>query len=123
MVYKLAFIFILAGMVVGLSQLGLADEVNQEQISAWKIETQGWTLEDHMVAAKEKEQALQSLESRVQDVEKQIANFEEKPYFDPKGFKRTALQHVVGNLKGKKDLLTERVAWHYKQADQAKLME
>jgi hypothetical protein len=52
-----------------------------------------------------------------------IANLEQKPYFDPKGIKRSGLKLLSGNFKSKMNLLNEKVAWHYKQADQARLLD
>jgi hypothetical protein len=113
----------LVGMLLGLPQFVLASENNQEQSSAWRMETEGWSLQDHMTAAKTSEVEVQSMESRVQDLEKRIAHFENKPHFDPKGFHRNALKHISSTLKGNTNLLNERIAWHYRQADQAKLTE
>jgi len=120
---KTSIAFFLVGMLLGLSQFVLAGENSQEQISVWKMETQGWSIQDHMTAAKASEGEVQSLESRVQDLEKRIAHFENKPHFDPKGFHRNALKHICSTLKGNSSLLNERIAWHYRQADQAKLTE
>jgi hypothetical protein len=94
-----------------------------EQIDAWRMETQGWSIQDHMAAAKTKEEEVQSLESRVQDMDKRIAHFEKKPYFDPKGIHRSGLKLISGTLKSKMDLLNDKIAWHYQQTDHAKLME
>lgn len=87
------------------------------------METQGWSVEEHRIAAKEKEQAVESLENRVQNVEQRISQLIEKPYFDPKGIKRSALRHLSGKLKAKMNVLNEKVAWHSKQADQARLID
>ena len=115
--------FFLVGMLLGLPQFVLASEISQEQSSAWRLETQGWSIQDHMAAAKAEEEEVQSLESRVQQMEKRIANLEKKPYFDPKGINKSALKLLSGNLKGKMNLMNEKVAWHYRQADQARLTE
>lgn len=120
---KTSIAFFLVGMLLGLSQFVLAGENSQEQISVWKMETQGWSITDHVVAAKAQEEEVQSLESRVQQMDKRIAHFEKKPYFDPKGIHRNALKLLSSTLKGKTNLLNERIAWHFWQADHAKLME
>ena len=111
------------GLLFGLPQFVLASDNGQEQSSAWRMETQGWSIQDHMIAAKASEGEVQSLESRVQDVDKRIAHFESKPHFDPKGFQRNALKHISSTLKDDSNLLNERIAWHYRQADQAKLTQ
>lgn len=110
-------------MLLGLPHFGLASDNGPEQSSAWRMETQGWSIQDHMNAAKVSEGEVQSLESRVQDLEKRIAHFESKPQFDPKGFHRNSLKHISSTLKGNANLLNERIAWHYRQTDQAKLTE
>lgn len=120
---KMIFSALLVGMLLGLPQFVLASDNGQEQSSAWKMETQGWSIQDHMTAAKASEGEVQSLESRVQDVDKRIAHFESKPHFDPKGFHRNALKHISSTLKGNASILNEKIAWHIRQADQAKLTE
>jgi len=121
--YKLLIGLFFVGLVVGIPQFVLAGDNIQDQVSTWRLETQGWSIEDHMAAAKAKEEEAHSLGSRVQEVDDRIANLEKKPYFDPKGIKRSGLKILSGNFKSKMNLLNEMVAWHYRQADQAKLME
>lgn len=120
---KIFISFFLMGMLLSLPQFVLASENNQEQNSAWRVEAQGWSIQDHMAAAKAEVEEVQSLESRVQQMEKRIANMEKKPYFDPKGINKGALKILSGNLKGKLNLMNEKIAWHYSQAHQAKLTE
>jgi hypothetical protein len=120
---KIFFSALLVGMLLGLPQFVLAGDNGHEQSSAWRIETQGWSIQDHMSAAKASEGEIQSLESRVQDIDKRIAHFESKPHFDPKGFHRNALKHISSTLKGDTNLLNEKIAWHIRQADQAKLTQ
>lgn len=116
-------LFFFVGMFIGISQFALAGERTLEMIDAWRMETQGWSIQDHMAAAKVKEEEVQSLENRVQQLDNRIAHFEKKPYFDPKGHQRNALKLISGTLKSKMNNLNEMVAWHYRQADHAKLME
>jgi len=116
-------LFFFVGMFISISQFVTAGERGQEQIPDWTLETQGWSIQDHLAAAKAEEEEVQSLEGRVQDLDKRIAHFEKKPYFDPKGVHRNALKRISSTLKSKMNLLNERVAWHYRQADHAKLME
>lgn len=116
-------LFFFVGMFISIPQFVLAGEKTPEQIDAWRMETQGWSIQDHMTAAKAKEGEVQSLQSRVQHLDKRIAHFENKPHFDPKGFQRNALKLISSTLKGNTNLLNERIAWHYRQADQAKLIE
>ncbi|MFZ1745538.1 MAG: hypothetical protein WBO24_17420 [Nitrospirales bacterium] len=114
---------LLVGMLLGLPHFVLASDNGQEQSSPWKMQAQGWSIQDHMTAAKASEGEVQFLESRVQDIDKRIAHFESKPHFDPKGFHRNSLKQISSTLKGNKNLLNEKTAWHIRQADQAKLTE
>jgi hypothetical protein len=115
-------IFLLV-LLFSLPQFVLAGGNGQEQSSAWRLETQGWSIQDHMTAAKAKEGEVQSMGNRVQDIEERIAHYENKPHFDPKGFHRNALKQISSTLKGNKNLLDEKIAWHYSQTDQAKVTE
>ncbi len=113
----------LMGMLVGIPQFVFAGERTQEQVSEWTLETKGWSIQDHMVATKAGEEEVQSLESRVQHLDNRIAHLDNKPHFDPKGIHRNALKLISSTLKGRTDLLNEKIAWHFRQADQAKLTE
>jgi len=121
---KLSIVLVFfVGMFISIPQFVLAGEKTSEQIDAWRMESRGWSIQDHMAAAKAKEEEVQSLESRIQHVDNRIAYFEKKPYFDPKGIHRSALKRISSTLEGKKNLLNERIAWHYRQSDHAKLSE
>ncbi|MCA9500255.1 MAG: hypothetical protein MRJ67_09540 [Nitrospirales bacterium] len=120
---KILVILSLLVILVGIPQFALAGEISKEQVSEWKLETQGWSILDHIAAANSEEEEVQSLESRVQHLDARISNLEKKPYFDPKGFTRSSLKLLSSTLEGKKNLLNEKIAWHFRQADQAKLTE
>lgn len=121
--HKILMLFFLVGILVGIPQFVLAGEITKEQVSEWKLETQGWSILDHRAAAYSEEEKVQSLENRVQHLDKRISKLEKKPYFDPKGFTRSSLKLLSSTLEGKMNLLNEKIAWHFWQADQAKLME
>ncbi|MEO8326054.1 MAG: hypothetical protein ABI618_09410 [Nitrospirota bacterium] len=120
---KIFISFFLVGMFLSLPQFVLASEMTKEQVSEWKLETQGWSILDHIAAAYSEEEEVQSLESRVQHLDYRISNLEKKPYFDPKGFTRNSLKLLSSTLEGKRNLLNKKIAWHFRQADQAKLTE
>ncbi|WP_447963292.1 hypothetical protein [Nitrospira sp. Ecomares 2.1] len=120
---KILFPLFLMGMLLGLPQFVLAAENSQEQSSAWKAETQGWSIQDHMTAAKAKEGEVQDLQSRVQQLEARIAHYEKKPHFDPKGMQRNSMKLIASTLKGDSEILNQRIAWHNRQSDQASLRE
>ena len=116
-------VFFFVGSLITTPLLVLASDKTPDQIADWRVETQGWSIQDHMVAAKAGEKEVQSLESRLQQMDSRIANLEKKPYFDPKGITRNSLKLISSALEGKTNLLNEKIAWHFRQADQAKLKE
>lgn len=83
-------------------------------------ETQGWSMEDHLTAAKTHEQKAQNVETRIQNLEERIARLNDKPYFDPKGFGRSSSKNILAALQGELTDLQSRIAWHYQQTNQAK---
>lgn len=121
--HKILMLFFLVGILLGIPQFVLAGEVTKEQVSEWKLEAQGWSIQDHIAAAYSEEEEVQSLENRIQQLEKRISKLEKKPYFDPKGFTRSSLKLLSSTLEEQEKLLNEKIAWHFRQADQAKLTE
>lgn len=121
--HKIMMVFFLVGILLGIPNFVLAGEITKEQVSEWKLETQGWSIQDHIAAAYSEEEEVQSLEDRIQQLDKRISMLEKKPYFDPKGFTRSSLKLLSSTLEEQEKLLNEKIAWHYRQADQAKLTE
>ena len=121
--HKILMLFFLVGILLGIPQFVLAGEISKEQVSEWKLETQGWSIQDHIAAAYSEEEEVQSLEDRIQQLDKRITKLEKKPYFDPKGFTRSSLKLLSSTLEEQEKLLNEKIAWHFRQADQAKLTE
>lgn len=121
--HKIIMVFFLVGILLGIPNFVLAGEITKEQVSEWKLETQGWSIQDHIAAASSEEEEVQSLEDRIQQLDKRISMLEKKPYFDPKGFTRSSLKLLSSTLEEQEKLLNEKIAWHYRQADQAKLTE
>jgi len=120
---KIFISFFLVGMLLSPSQFVLASESSQEQNSSWKLETQGWSIQDHMAAAKDKEGEAQSLQSRLRHMGERIAHFEKKPHFDPKGIHRNSMKLIASTLTVELNRLNKEIAWHFRQADHAKLTE
>lgn len=121
--HKIMMVFFLVGILLGIPNFVLAGEITKEQVSEWKLETQGWSIQDHIAAAYSEEEEVQSLEDRIQQLDKRISMLEKKPYFDPKGFTRSSLKLLSSTLEEQEKLLNEKIAWHFRQADQAKLTE
>ncbi len=121
--HKILMLFFLVGILLCIPQFVLAGEITKEQVSEWNLETQGWSIQDHIAAAYSEEEEVQSLENRIQQLDKRISKLEKKPYFDPKGFTRSSLKLLSSTLEEQEKLLNEKIAWHFRQADQAKLTE
>lgn len=113
----------LAAILIVLPQYVVADVNSPEQNSDWQLNSQGWSIHDHMSAAQAEVEIVQSLESRVRQMDARIANLENKPYFDPKGIEKSVLKILSGKLQGEMNILNEEIAWHYRQADQAKVVD
>lgn len=121
--HKILMLFFLVGLFLGIPQFVVAGEVTKEQISEWKLETQGWSIQDHIAAANSEEEEAQTLEDRIRHLDKRISKLEEKPYFDPKGFTRSSLRLLSSTMEKQEKLLNEKIAWHFRQADQVTLTE
>ena len=120
---KIFISFFLVGMLLSLPQFVLASESSQEQSSAWRLETQGWSIQDHMAAVREKEGEAQSLQTRLHHLGNRIIHLEKKPYFDPKGIQRNSMKLIASTLTEELNRLNKEIAWHFRQADHARLME
>ena len=77
---------------------------------------QGWSSRDHLAEAKTNQQDADTLKKKVQNLQNRIDTYSQKPYLDTKGFKRSGLKILKGNLT--KDLreATQKIAWHQSQA-------
>lgn len=120
---KMFLTLALAAILIVLPQYVVADVNSPERNSDWQLNSQGWSIHDHMSAAQAEVEIVQSLESRVRQMDSRIANLENKPYFDPKGIEKSVLKILSGNLQGEMNILNEEIAWHYRQADQAKVVD
>lgn len=120
---KIFISLFLLGILLGLPQFVLASESSQEQSSAWRLETQGWSIQDHMAAVREKQGEAQSLQNRLHHLGNRLIHLEKKPYFDPKGIQRNSMKLIASTLTEELNRLNKEIAWHFRQADHAKLVE
>lgn len=112
--------FILFALMVAPS-MSLAANQNVEGKESGLFEAvKGWSMEDHLAAAKQQEREAQEIESRIQNLENRISNLNNKPYFDPKGFNRSQSKSVLATLERELSDLQESIAWHYHQTNHAK---
>ncbi|MEX2493532.1 MAG: hypothetical protein WD425_17410 [Nitrospirales bacterium] len=84
---------------------------------------QGWSSMDHLAEAKVSQQEAAILERRVQKLQNRIDEFSQKPYLDTKGFKRSGLKILKGNLTQELRETTQKTAWHTLQAKTIMLSE
>lgn len=112
--------FILFALMVAPSMSLAATQSVEGKGSGWFEEFKGWSMEDHLTAAKQKEREAQEVESRIQSLENRISNLNNKPYFDPKGFSRSQSKSLLSTFERELADLQDRIAWHYKQTNHAK---
>jgi hypothetical protein len=77
---------------------------------------QGWSSKDHLVEAKASQQEADILKKKIQKLQSRIDRFSQKPYLDTKGFKRSGLEILKGNLTQELRETTKKTAWHQSQA-------
>ena len=112
--------FILVALMAAPSISLAANQSVEGNESGWLEEVKGWSMEDHLAAARQHEQEAQEIESRIQNLESRISNLNKKPYFDPKGFSRNHSKSLLATLERELDQLQERIAWHFQQTNHAK---
>lgn len=84
---------------------------------------QGWSSMDHLAEAKASQQEADALEKKVQKLQSRIDRFSQKPYLDTKGFKRSGLEILKGNLTQDLREATQKTAWHKSQAETIMISE
>lgn len=77
---------------------------------------QSWSSMDHLVKAKAHQQEAETLEEKIQNLQNQIDTYSQKSYLDTKGFKRSGLEILKGNLTKDFREATQKIAWHKLQA-------
>lgn len=108
--------FIIIGLFfMGLSGCASTGSLNSV-MSADSHEKPLLTAQDHLNHAQMLEQDLGRLEEQVARIDRKVARYEQKPYLDPKGFRRDALKILRGSNVNKIETLQEQVAWHWAQA-------
>ena len=78
---------------------------------------QGWSSMDHLAEAKANQQEADTLEMKIQNLQSRIDKYSQKPYLDTKGFKRSGLEILKGNLTQELREATQKTAWHKSQAE------
>ena len=113
------------GIVVFLTSIGIASllgfvlaktpqmshDPSPEQIA------NEWSAEEHLIASNLFEETAARLESKVSHLEQRLARFDQKPYLDPKGFKRQGWKRLMESHQAELSELEEQIAWHQEQAN------
>lgn len=84
---------------------------------------QGWDSEAHLLEAKANQQTSENLENKIQKIQDRIDRFNQKPYLDPKGFKRSGLEILKGKLVQDHREADIKTAWHKAQVEKILLSE
>ncbi len=107
-VYSVMVVFLLG---VGLTLTGCAsNEISQGRTLA-KTEAMD-SVDFHMTALQNHQDRAAQLEQKIQKIQARIQATNEKPYRDPKGFRRSGWKRLVGTWKLEMNALQEQVAWH-----------
>ena len=77
---------------------------------------QEWSYKDHLVEARTNQQMADTLEKKLHKLQSRIDRFSQKPYLDTKGFKRSGLETLKGQLTQELREATQKTAWHKSQA-------
>jgi len=84
---------------------------------------QNWSSMDHLAEAKAAQQEAETLENKIQNLQNQIDTYSKKPHLDTKGFKRSGLRILKGNLTKELREVTQKIAWHKSQANTIMISE
>jgi len=82
-----------------------------------------FTADGHLKKARHLENRMTALEHQTEKLRHSISMYENKPYLDNKGFKRSALNNVMSTKLQKIDALREHIAWHRAEAERLEAQE
>jgi len=82
-----------------------------------------WSSQDHLLEAQANHQKAEVLEGKIQKLQDRINRFTQKPYLDPKGFKRASLKVLKENLAQEQEEAATKTAWHNAQAKRILMSE
>lgn len=83
----------------------------------------GWSSMDHLAKARVSQEEAGILKKKVQKLQSRIDKYSQKPYLDTKGFKRSGLEILKGNLTQDLREATQKTAWHQSQAKTVMISE
>ncbi len=112
---RLSMFVIIGLFLVGLSGCSSADFL-KSVMPAGPVEAPLLSVQDHLNHAQMVEKDLGRLEEQVDRINQKVARYEQKPYLDPKRFRRDGLKILRGSKLKEIETLREKVAWHRAQA-------
>lgn len=66
----------------------------------------------HMTAIEHHDTKAKILEAKIQNLQKRITTFTQKPYLDPKGLRRSGWKLLKGTWQKEVNELREQITWH-----------
>ena len=70
------------------------------------------SVEYHMAAIQHHAEKADMLEQKIQMLEQRIETYTQKPYRDPKGFRRASWKRLVGTWREELKDIREQIVWH-----------
>ena len=70
------------------------------------------SVEHHMAAIQHHAEQTDMLEQKIQTLEQRIETYTQKPYRDPKGFRRASWKRLVGTWREELRDIREQIVWH-----------
>ena len=70
------------------------------------------SVEHHVVAIQYHTEKADLLEQKIQKLEQRIETFNQKPYRDPKGFRRASWKRLIGTWREELKNVREQIVWH-----------
>ena len=109
-------IFLMTSVAVGMGLL-LAACVSSGSMLEKNLEGagQGNSVDYHVATIQQHEGKTAILDERIQKLEERITRFSQKPYLDPKGFRRSGWKILKGTLRREVNNLQEQIVWHRKE--------
>ena len=119
------YITIVFVMVVCLFGLigGATADIREPSIHVGSMQGALLSAQDHLSHAQNLEQKIDRLAKKVIEADQKVAKYNEKPYLDTKGIRRTGLKLLMGSTLTEIKELREQVAWHRAEASRLAKLE
>lgn len=77
----------------------------------------------HLVAIQQHKDRVAVLEQKIQKLENRLVALKNKPYRDPKGFKRHGWKKLIGTWRGEIRDISERIVWHANEIERLQALK